>query len=82
MRCWYRLSLGTLFGSTSQVIGCVSLVRQILYNTLIPVRAGRLRDRGSSPGRVKNFHFSMLSRPVLGSIQPPMQWVPWAPSRG
>jgi hypothetical protein len=31
---------------------------------------GRLRGRGSSPGRVKNFHFSMLSRPALGSTNP------------
>jgi hypothetical protein len=30
----------------------------------------------SSPGRVKNFHFSMSSRPALGSTQPPVQWVP------
>jgi hypothetical protein len=37
-----------------------------------------LKDRGvevSSPGRVKNFLFSMSSRPVLGSIQPPIQWI-------
>jgi hypothetical protein len=42
----------------------------------------RLRGRGSSPGRVKNFHFSMLSRPALWSTQPPIQWVPGALSRG
>jgi hypothetical protein len=46
------------------------------------LRAGRLRDQGSSTGRVKNFHFSMLSRPALGSTQPPIQWVPGALSRG
>jgi hypothetical protein len=45
-------------------------------------RAGRLRGRGSSPGRVKNFHFSMLSRPALGSTQPPIQWVLGALSPG
>jgi hypothetical protein len=28
-----------------------------------------------SPGIVKNFHFSMLSRTVLGPTQPPIQWV-------
>jgi hypothetical protein len=37
---------------------------------------GRLRGRGSSPGRVKNFLFSKSSRPALGSTQPPIQWVP------
>jgi hypothetical protein len=26
--------------------------------------------------RVKNFHFSMSSRPALGSTQPSIQWVP------
>jgi hypothetical protein len=46
------------------------------------LRAGRLRGRGSSPGRVKNFHFFMLSRPALGSTQPPIQWIPGALSRG
>jgi hypothetical protein len=37
--------------------------------------------RSSSPGRVKNFLFSMSSRPALGSTQPPIQWVPGALSR-
>jgi hypothetical protein len=40
------------------------------------LRAGRLRDRSSSPGRVKNFLFSKSSRPALGSTQPLIQWVP------
>jgi hypothetical protein len=38
-----------------------------------------LDDQGhgsSSPSRVKNFHFSMSSRPALGSTQPPIKWVP------
>jgi hypothetical protein len=44
-----------------------------------------LDDRGGgslSPGRVNNFHFSISSRPALGSIQPPIKWVPGALSRG
>jgi hypothetical protein len=44
-----------------------------------------LDDRGfgvPSPGRVKTFLFSTLSRPALGSTQPPIQWVPGAPSPG
>jgi hypothetical protein len=44
-----------------------------------------LDDQGgesSSPGRVKNFQFSISSRPALGSTQPPIKWVPGALSRG
>jgi hypothetical protein len=39
------------------------------------LRAGRQRGRGSSPGKVKNFNFSLSSRPALGYTQPPVQWV-------
>jgi hypothetical protein len=38
-------------------------------------RSGRSRDRSSSPGKVKNFLFSMSSRLALGSTEP-IQWVP------
>jgi hypothetical protein len=30
-------------------------------------------DGSSSPGRVKNFHLSISSRPALGSTQPPIK---------
>jgi hypothetical protein len=46
------------------------------------LRAGRPRGRSSSPGRVKNFRFSMSSRPALGSTQPHLQRVPGALSPG
>jgi hypothetical protein len=39
------------------------------------LRAGRPEDRSSSPGRVKNFLFSIASRPTLGSTQLPTQWI-------
>jgi hypothetical protein len=40
-------------------------------------------QRGGSPGRVKKiFHFSISSRQVLGSTQPPIKWVPGTLSRG
>jgi hypothetical protein len=42
------------------------------YSDLLP---GRLRGRSSSPGRVKNFHFSTSSRTTLGLTQPRIQWV-------
>jgi hypothetical protein len=32
--------------------------------------------RGSTPGRVRIFLFSVLPRPALRSTQPPIQWVP------
>jgi hypothetical protein len=42
------------------------------------LRAGRLRGRISSSGRVKKFIFSKSSRPALGSTQLFIQWVPEA----
>jgi hypothetical protein len=33
-------------------------------------------DGSSSTSSVKNFHFSISSRPALGSTQPPIKWVP------
>jgi hypothetical protein len=44
-----------------------------------------LDDQGggsSSPGRFKNFHFSISSRPALRSTQPPIKWVPGVSGRG
>jgi hypothetical protein len=46
------------------------------------IRAGCARGRSSSPGRVKNFYFSISSRQALGSTQPPIQCVPRALSPG
>jgi hypothetical protein len=46
------------------------------------LRAARSRGQSSSLGRGKNFLFSMSSRPVLGPIQPPIQWVNGALSSG
>jgi hypothetical protein len=39
------------------------------------VQVLHLRDQSLSPGRVKNVHFSISSRPALGATQPPSQWV-------
>jgi hypothetical protein len=39
------------------------------------LRAGLLRDRSSSPGRGKNFQFSISSIPALGPTEPPNQWI-------
>jgi hypothetical protein len=44
--------------------------------------AGRPRDRSSSSREEEKFDFSMLSRPALGSTQPPIQWIPQALSPG
>jgi hypothetical protein len=44
-----------------------------------------LNDQGggsSSPDRVKNFRFSISSRPALGYTQPPIKWLPGALPRG
>jgi hypothetical protein len=54
--------------------GSVKCTQQSLYFISVTVQA--LRGWGSSPGRVKNYYFSISSRPALGSTQPPIQWVP------
>jgi hypothetical protein len=44
-----------------------------------------LDDQGggsSSPGSVKHLHFSISSRPALGSTQPPIKWVPGVNRQG
>jgi hypothetical protein len=45
------------------------------------LRAERLVG-GSSPSRIKNFHFSISPRPALGSTQPPIKCVLGALSQG
>jgi hypothetical protein len=46
------------------------------------LRAGRPRVWNSSPGSIKTFLFSTSSRPTLGRIEPPIQWIPRALSLG
>jgi hypothetical protein len=45
-------------------------------------RARGLRGRSSITVGLKNFHFSVWSRPALGPTQPPIQCVPRAISQG
>jgi hypothetical protein len=40
------------------------------------LQAGRPKGRSSNPGKVKNFPLSTWSKPALGPIQPPIQWIP------
>jgi hypothetical protein len=54
------------------------LGRPARSQSLYRLRYPGLRGRSSSPGRVKNFLFSTVSRPALGSTQPPIQLVPGA----
>jgi hypothetical protein len=44
------------------------------------IRAARLRDRSSSPGTVKNLHFSISSWSALVHTQLTIQWAPEASS--
>jgi hypothetical protein len=63
---------------------CKSCMRQ-KYNICInpiSLRAGRLSGWVSSTGRLKNYYFSLSSRPALGSTQPPIHGVPGSSSRG
>jgi hypothetical protein len=47
-------------------------IAQSVYSDWL--RAERLRDRSSSPGRVKNILYSTSSRQVLEPTQSPIQW--------
>jgi hypothetical protein len=49
-------------------------IAQLIYSDWL--QAEWYRGRSSSPGGDKTFLLSTLSRPVLGSTQPPNQWVP------
>jgi hypothetical protein len=51
------------------------------YTEKIPI-SKRAGGWGSSPGRIKNFHFSISSKPALGSTEPPIHWVPGTLSLG
>jgi hypothetical protein len=44
------------------------------------LRAERQRDQSSGPGRVKNFNLCISFRPAIGPTQPPIQWLPKAPT--
>jgi hypothetical protein len=54
---------------TESMINSVLYLCSLLYLSVA-------RGGSSNPGRVKNFHFSISSRPALGSTQPPIKWVP------
>jgi hypothetical protein len=61
----------------------------LAYNSIcepgssVRLRAGRPGDRGLIPGRGEwTFPVTSVSRPALGSTQPPVQWVPGVLSPG
>jgi hypothetical protein len=55
----------------------ISNVHYAFLQPLFWLQAGWPRCQSSSPGRVKNFLSSKLSRPALGSTEP-IQWIPGA----
>jgi hypothetical protein len=67
---WCRRSLRQLGDQWLQDHRFIDLWRLTFWNNHV-----RTRDRSSSPDSVKNFHFSILSRPAMGSTQPPVQRV-------
>jgi hypothetical protein len=58
----------------------------VIRDSSVSIATGyEMDDQGggsSSPGRVKNFHFSISSRQALGSTQPPIKWVPGVKRQG
>jgi hypothetical protein len=79
LSCGFQLSGTRKCGSVDR--GSVALLKR-RTGTAQSVGAGRQRGRSSSPGRAKNFLFSMSSRPALGPTQSPIQWLPGALSPG
>jgi hypothetical protein len=60
---------------------CMLLCQVLSRNSSVGIATGYgLDDRRGE--MVKNFHFSITSRPALGSTQPPIKWVSGALSRG
>jgi hypothetical protein len=73
---WHITLLQMVHGPAGQMLHfIINIVRDWLW-------AAWPRGQSSCPSKVKNFHFSTLSRPALGPIQPPIQWVPGALSFG
>jgi hypothetical protein len=83
---WLSLLSHILIQSHNRLVSALLHVLPLITNSIIRhsdwLRVGRPRSRSSSPGRVKNFLFSTSYRPVLGSTQPSIQWVPGALSLG
>jgi hypothetical protein len=74
-------TLHSLCSNSSQTLSITKEKGQLSrYNDCL--RARRPKGPNSSPGRDKNFLFSMSSRPTLGPTQPPIQWLPRVLSRG
>jgi hypothetical protein len=75
-------TLRTIYGTILHEFEVNELLQLEINSSILPIvpRFGlsteRPRGRSSSPGGINNFHFSISSRPALGSIQPPIQWVP------
>jgi hypothetical protein len=75
VRISYSRSIICLF-----IFGSLTTIRS--WDSSVGILMGYgLDGPGSSPGRVKNFLFSVLYRPVLGLTEPAVQWVPGALSR-
>jgi hypothetical protein len=65
------------------VVSVDTVSRGNLVSIVIRLRAGRPGDQGSIPGEVEwIFPVVSVSRPVLGTTQPPVQWVPAVLSAG
>jgi hypothetical protein len=72
-----RLSYGTVYMVTNNFQDVEPDV--VSRDNVVGIGTSYWLDDGGvgvpSPGRVKIFHFSMSSRPALGSTQSPIQWV-------
>jgi hypothetical protein len=79
---WKYFNVTTMF-TQYFIFPTIHIQRPGIAQSVKPLAKGwRPRCRSLSLCRVKNFHFSMLSRLALWSTQPPIQWIPWALSPG
>jgi hypothetical protein len=54
----------------------------VVIDEYVVMMIERETHKSTSTGGVKNLLFSTSSRPAMGPTQPPIQWVPGAPSPG
>jgi hypothetical protein len=74
----YLRKIGSIICVKEQFLANMQFALVLCHGSAVGIATGcRLDDGlGTNPGRIKNFHVSILSGPPLGPTQPPIYWVP------